>query len=370
MSLPITLGRQAFRPGLQRAGYLRRICSSLLIRGRWAAVKRVYMTVSVCLYLKGDDIIPHRNIRSLSKYLESRKEHPFEVIVAYRENRDISRLTKKYPHIRWQRIVKEPRNPFFLYRYLAQKIRSEVFIFVSHRILLGIPDIFSLANNALKKNVLLSYLRYPRCLYLPSHQRRLRDRFGHVLNRLRSEIYTNLNKPVRLSSLEFFAVNLSSFQKAVKKMPAKEKYHLFRGRFGLCPGQKGLERMIFDFSLSLLAFRSKTLIDSPGKAMSRWFIPTRANFFPMFMSYRQLFLLFRMAASTGYGLGLVNYKRFFLLASHLAFLSFFVMSYAGYQDAWYLLVFFLIANIPLLTPSPTLSWFSPCQICKLFLILF
>ncbi len=325
--------------------------------------------LSVCLYLKYHDTISMRNICYLSKYLENTKETAFfEVIVVYTENMDIACFTELYPNIRWYRILKKPMSYVFFYRDFIQKIRSKIFIFVSNQILLSIQDVFILANNALKTNVLVSYLEHSRYLFLPSHNKKLKDKFGYFLNRSRSELYLQLNAPLNASSIEFFAINLDTFQKALKKITPREKFYFFRGRFVMGSKKYKKESAYLDFCLPLMASRSNMQIHSPGKAQSRWLIPTSTNFFPLFMFYVQLKIILKLMMSTGYIVKIINYKRIFLLISHLALILFCVMTYLSYRDSWLLFAFFILLNIPLLLGSSRRP-LSFHHILKIFLIL-
>ena len=323
---------------------------------------------SICLYLNDQEMITIRNIRYLSDKL-TRSEYPvFEVVVVYTANKNIAHLAKLYPNIRWHRMVRKPVNHFFLYRYFTKQVRSKILVFISSQILLSMRDAFNLANNALKENVLFSYLENSQYLFLPSHQKRLKDQFGYFLNRSRSELYINLNSPIKLSSIEFFAINLDLFNEALVRIGIREKFHFFRGRFMMKEYTSKKQVVCFDFCLGLLAFRSGMKIDSPGRASSRWLIPTSASFFPVFMFYKQIKILIKLMISTGYIPNMINYKKIFLFISHLALILFFIMSALGYRDSWLLFVFFVFLNSPLLIQSSH-PFFRLYHMFKLFLLL-
>ena len=139
-------------------------------------------------------------------------------------------MAKLYSNIRWHRLQKKPVNRFFLYYELSKKIRSKVFIYISSHILIMQNDLIALANNALKANVLFSYLEPPPPVFLKSYKNKFFNQFGYYLNDARSQIYTSLNRPFKTSSIEMFSFHIDHFVNALKKLTSKEKYQLFRER--------------------------------------------------------------------------------------------------------------------------------------------
>ena len=334
---------------------------------------------SCCLYLESQHSVALRNVRYLSNWSKSDPQPDFEIIVGYSSNLDIANLAKLYPNIRWCRIFRPPVNRFFLYHTLSKKIRSKIFIFISSRILVTKRDLLALANNSLKKDVLFSYMENPRPVFLKSYKNKLSHKFGYCLNEARSEIYSALNHPFQISSIEMFAFHIDHFKNALNSLELREKYQLFRERFSInhhnpyAPDIQGASENNFqaylDFIFPYMAAQSKMKIHSPGRAHGRWVIPTHAGFFPMFLVYKQVFLLTKLIYSDHYILRLVNYRRVLLLVSYLSWVPFFILSYHGYQNTWMLILFFIGLNFSLLFKSSRAS-FKFRHLTKLFLILF
>ena len=356
---------------------------------------------SCCLYLTSNNQVSLRNIRYLSNWLNTKPQPVFEVIVCYTANLDIAKMSKLYPNIRWYRLQKKPVNRFFLFVELSKKIRSKIFIFISPHILIMQNDLIALANNALKKDVIFSYLENPRPVFLKVYKNHFFNRFGYYLNEARSQIYASLNRPFKISSIEMFSLHVDHFAHALKKITLKEKIQFFRERFAVNRYYPNKDQAYFDFIFPYIAARTNMKIDSPGRAQGRWQIPTHAGFFPLFLFFKQIFLLTKLIISNGcrnrqvsvcgapagapqtskatrsrtyfvsdrYVLKIINYQRILLFVSYLALISFFLLSYQGYHSTWFLLVFFFSVNLPLLwyscRPLLRLRNFS-----KVFLILF
>ena len=309
--------------------------------------------VSICLLLSDqEDSVTFRNINYLNRWIGDKPELRFEIVVFYTSDLDILKLSETYPNLRWWRLLRLPLNMPFLIRKFSQKIRSNVLIYVSEQTLISKNDIISFGNACHKEDVVFSFSDDLAPVHISDKGPRLRSSVGYRFNQMRAEMYASLNDPYRTSSFEVFAINIMKLDELLRRTPRKQLFEIFRQKFAHIKFfLRKQERTLFDYSILRLIEGSNKKIHFLGKGISRRKLPVDFWLFPLFLSYKQLFLIFKLEKNYRCGIRILNYKRILLVTSFLSFFIFLLLSYLGYKGSWLLFVFFMLCNLPMIFES-------------------